>query len=267
MEPVIAWILSFIVSVAPPGRPAFYPEAQETKQEAMERYNDIATDIIEVVYDPNTKPLFGGRWGRARTVTVLLGIMLYESGFWRNVDFGVGKYGRGDKGNSWCLMQMNVGNGRPWTRGGGYNVKHDRPWRFGDKAEDLIEGASGPEMVADRRKCITEGLRLIRLSFRSCRSNPLKERLNVYASGNCKYGSAGSRIRMAAAIKFFEESAELRKKFKDQEVVTAVEEMMREREAEAAKAKKVAKSKPADPKNPKKPPPSQKIAVVTRRDE
>lgn len=245
MEPIIAWILSFIVSVAPPGREAYHPEAQETEIEAMARYRDIAEDIVEVVYNPETKSLFGGKWGRARTATVILGIMLHESAFFRNVDYGVGKYARGDKGNSWCLMQMNVGKGRPWSRAGGYNVKHDRPWRMGDKAEDLTDGASGPEMVEDRRKCITEGLRLIRISFRTCRANPLKERLNVYASGNCKYGSQGSRVRMSTAIKFFEQSAEKRKKFKDDDIKKLVAELLKQREAAEAEKKEVAEREKA----------------------
>jgi len=249
MEPVIAWILSFMVSVAPPGRTTYYPEAQETKVEATARYESIANDIVEVVYDPATSPLFGGRWGRARTATVILGIMLYESGFAKNVDYGVGKYARGDNGRSWCLMQMNVGKGRPWSRAGGFNIKHNRPWRYGDKKEDLIEGASGPEMVKDRRKCIREGLRLIRLRCRACRRNPLKERLNVYASGNCKWGGKGSRIRMTAAIKFFDESAEKRKKFKDAEVKKVVAELLEKRKAKEAKEKAIAeKKKEAKPK-------------------
>jgi hypothetical protein len=133
-------------------------------------------------------------------------------------------------------MQMNVGNGRPWTRAGGYNVKHERPWRFGDDSKDLVEGASGKEMVTDRRKCIREGLRLIRLSFRACRTNPLKERLNIYASGNCKYGGQGSRIRMGAAIKFFDESSELRKNFKDVEVIKLVGELLENRGPEDDRA-------------------------------
>jgi hypothetical protein len=138
-------------------------------------------------------------------------------------------------------MQMNVGKGRPWSRAGGYNIKHDRPWRLGDKPEDLVEGASGPEMVKDRKKCITEGLRLIRISFRTCRRNPLKERLNVYASGNCKYGGQGSRVRMTTAIKFFENSSELRKKFKDDDIKKLVGELIEQREAAEAKKKAVAK--------------------------
>jgi len=244
-EPVVDWIVGFMSRHAPPGRTTYYVEAQETKEDAEKRYRSIAKDLVEVVYDPANKPLFGGSKGRSRTITVLLGIMLYESGFGRNVDYGVGKFARGDNGNSWCLMQMNVGKGRAWKNAGGWNVKHDRPWRYGDKAEDLVDGASGPEMVEDRRKCFTEGLRLIRISFRSCRSYPLKERLRVYASGSCKYGAKGSRIRMSAAIKFFDNSRVERKKFVDADIIKLVGVQLtkaKEAEAVALAKKKVEKS-------------------------
>jgi len=148
-----------------------------------------------------------------------------------------------------------VGKGRAWKNAGGWNVKHDRPWRYGDKAEDLVDGASGPEMVADRRKCFTEGLRLIRISFRSCRSYPLKERLRVYASGSCKYGAKGSRIRMSAAIKFFSNSREERESFVDADIIKLVGVQIAKKQkaeavaaaqkaAEAAKDKRVAQKEP-----------------------
>lgn len=235
------WIVGFMVKHAPPGRKTYYVDAQETKDEALERYHSIARDIIEVVYNPETTPLFGGAYGRARTVTVILGIMLFESGFGRHVDFGVGKFARGDNGKSYCLMQMNVGQGRAWSNAGGWNIKKDRPWRYGDKAEDLVQGASGPEMVADRRKCITEGLRLLKISFHSCRGVPLKEKLLVYASGKCsrsKEAVKGSRLRMTAAVKFWEETRDEWRQFKDEPVKKQVVAMLDQRaKAEAIAAK------------------------------
>jgi len=251
--PVVDWIVGFMSRHAPPGRTTYYVEAQETKEEAEKRYRSIAEDLVEVVYDPKNKPLFGGSKGRSRTISVMLGIMLYESGFGRNVDYGVGKFARGDNGRSWCLMQMNVGKGRAWKDAGGWNIKHDRPWRYGDKAEDIVVGASGPEMVKDRRKCFTEGLRLIRISFRSCRSYPLKERLRVYASGSCKYGAKGSRIRMSAAIKFFDNSREERKSFVDAEVIKLVGvQIEKKKKAEAIAAAKKAKEEAKDKRVAKK---------------
>lgn len=239
----VEWIMGFMTRHAPPGRKTFYKEAQESQEDALVRYRSIAEDIVEVVYNPETPPLFKGKYGRTRTVTVILGIMLHESGFMRNVDYGIGKYARGDKGNSWCLMQMNVGKGRAWSDAGGWNIKEHRPWRYGDQAEDLIEGSSGPEMVSDRKKCITEGLRLIRLSFRACRSRPFGERLNVYASGRCTAGAEGSQLRLRTATKFWERTAEERKAFADEGVSKLIVAKLEKRAEEEALAAKEAEEK------------------------
>lgn len=218
MDPIIAWILSFIVSVAPPGRKTFYPEAQETRVEAQERYESIAEDIVDVVYDPNTKALFRGSNGRSRTVSVILSIMLHESGFMRNVDYGVGKYARGDQGNSWCLMQLNIGAGRTLK----WNVKHDRPPRWGDDPADIFDGYKGEELVKDRQLCIREGLKILRLSFSSCRGLPLNQRLRVYASGSCENGAEGSAARMNTAIRWFQNTRDRRIEFKDSDIMQMV---------------------------------------------
>lgn len=220
METIVAWILAFMASVAPPGRTTYYAEAQETKEVAEARYQSIAEDIIEVVYDPNTQPLFRGSNGRARTISVILAIMLYESGFMRNVDFGIGKYARGDQGNSWCLMQLNIGKGRTMR----WNTKHDRPARYNDKPEDIFEGYTGEEMVKDRRKCIREGLKGLRMSFRSCRGMalPLNQRLRIYGSGTCHGAQKGSALRMDTAIRWFRDSREKRR-FKDDDIMKLVE--------------------------------------------
>lgn len=208
VEAVVAWILSFIVAAAPPGRTTYYAEAQETKDVALARYESIARDVVDVVYDPNTKVLFGGPNGRARTVSVVLSIMLYESGFGSNVDYGIGKFARGDNGNSWCLMQLNVGSGRTLK----WNTKYDRSVRWGDKAEDISEGVTGLEMVKDRKKCIREGLKGLRLSFSSCQGMnlPLNQKLRVYGSGSCQGAAKASALRMDTAIRWFGNSKDKR---------------------------------------------------------
>lgn len=214
MESLISWIVAFMVSVAPPGRPTFVPEAQETKEEAEARYQSIATDIVEVVYDPKTKPLFKGPEGRARTVSVILALMLHESAFMKNVDEGKGKFARGDAGKSWCLLQLNVGNGRSWS----WNAKHDRLPRAGDDPADIVPGFTGPEMVADRKKCITAGLRGLRVSFSSCPRLPLDQKLRIYGSGSCSKGGKASAVRMRTSFKLWDRTKDQRT-WKDAEVV------------------------------------------------
>lgn len=214
MESLISWIVAFMVAVAPPGRPTFVPEAQETKEAALARYQSIATDIVDVVYDPKTKPLFKGSEGRARTVSVILALMLHESAFMKNVDEGKGKFSRGDAGKSWCLLQLNVGKGRSWS----WNAKHDRLPRRGDDPADIIPGFTGPEMVADRKKCIIAGLRGLRVSFSSCPGLPLDQKLRTYGSGSCKKGGKASSVRMHTSFRLWYRTKDQRT-WKDSDIV------------------------------------------------
>jgi len=221
-EKAIAWIMGFMTANAPPGRRTFYTEAQETKEESLTRYRDIASNIVDVVYDSKTKPLFIGKYGRARTVSIIISVMLYESGFMRNVDFGLGKFGRGDHGNSWCMVQLNVGSmgtGRTMK----WNTKEDRTPRFGDNPADIFQGFTGPELVQDRHRCIREGLKVMRVSFLACQGMqlPIDQKLRVFAAGKCDENDDAeekSRLRMTTAMKFFKESAAQRK-FEDKAIV------------------------------------------------
>jgi hypothetical protein len=233
MSTVIIWILAFITAVAPPGRKLYYPHAQETREEAMVRYNDIAQDVVEVVYDSNTKPLFRGKTGRARTVSVILSIMFHESGFRKDVDLNLGKYARGDKGNSWCLMQLNIGTGRTLK----WNKKHNRRVRWDDPPEEIHHGYTGPELIADRKLCIREGLRVLRLSMGGCRKLPLNQRLRAYASGNCKNGAKQSEVRMGTAMRWYAKSR-AKRQFVDSDILASVTRLQQQRAAEEAARKK-----------------------------
>jgi len=213
---VFSWILAFIVWASPPGHKIPYPEGQETVEEAMERYNSIVNDIIAVVYNPDTKPLFRGPDGRARTVAVILSVMSHESGFMKHVDYNLGKYGRGDSGRSWCMMQIKVGKGRtmPW------NIVHNRPPKWNDPAEEVFKGYTGEELIQDRKLCISEGLKILRLSFGQCSKLPLEDRLRSYASGNCDDGAAASHNRMNTAMNWFNKSYS--KELSDEKVMASL---------------------------------------------
>ncbi len=219
LKAVTAWILSFMVSAAPPGRKIYYPEGQETKEDALVRYEAVAQDIVDVVYSPNVKPLFTGPNGRAQTVSVILSVMLHESAFMRHVDLGLGKYARGDHGASWCSMQIKVGDGKTLR----WNVKHDRPYAWNDPQEEIHDGYTGEELVANRKLCISEGLKILRISFGATKGLPLDERLRVYASGDREKGSSASRARMRPAMMFFQKTAKTRE-FTDSDVMEALAE-------------------------------------------
>jgi hypothetical protein len=184
---IAEWLLALMVAFAPPERAARhdqFPGWEETSDERRERYASIGRDLYAYVYDPETKPVFGGKKGRARTAALLLAIAYHESGFAKDVDKGPcyrGKNGnsaRCDSGLSACLMQIHIGEG------------------------STPEGWKKKDLFADRKKCFASGLRLIRKSFSACRSLPMKHRLNAYASGSCSKGQSGSERLMALADKF-----------------------------------------------------------------
>ncbi len=184
---VADWLLALMVAFAPPERAARhdqFPGWEETPDQRRERYAMIGRDLYEFVYDPETKPIFGGKKGRARTAALLLAISYHESGFAKDVDIGPcyrgknGQSARCDSGISACMMQIHIGNGQ------------------------TVEGWTKKDLFADRKKCFAAGLRLIRKSFSACRKLPMKHRLNAYASGSCSKGQAGSERLMALADKF-----------------------------------------------------------------
>ncbi len=187
MNPVTSWMLSLMVAFAPPeakARGEQFPGHEETAAEKSARYESIASDLFEVVYDPKETPLFRGAKGRARTAALVLAVAYHEGGFAHDVDVGPcyrGKDGRGsrcDHGTSACLMQLHVGTGK------------------------TIQGYSHDELFADRKKCFRAGLGLLRKSFAECRLLDAKHRLNAYASGVCNHGEEGSERLMAMMDKF-----------------------------------------------------------------
>jgi len=203
LDLVIAWIVSIIVSVAPVGRPQYVAEAKETDQETQARYESIAKDLIDVVYDPSEKPLYSGPMGRAKTVEVILAIASFESGFRKDVDFGKGKFAKGDGGRSWCFMQVNLGqagaNGKTTQR---LIVNADGTFTF---TTDPTKGFGGEDLVANRKSCFKAGLSIIRTSFNMCGPTDAKDKLMVYASGACGKGQKESRLRMGLALRWMEQ--------------------------------------------------------------
>lgn len=209
------WVYNFIVTNAAPGRKLWYHNAQETKEEAEIRYKSIAKDVVSVVWAPKFKPLFKDKDnGRSKTAVIILSIMLHESGYRKDVDLNLGKHSRGDNGQSWCMMQLMIGNNKTYS----WNFVHDRIPKAGDPKEELFLGYTGEELISDRTKCISEGYKIVRSSFGSCWKLPLTEKLTNYASGRCEdsedpklhakfeAGKEKSRIRMGTALRWYEKT-------------------------------------------------------------
>jgi hypothetical protein len=164
-----AAVLTLLLTHAPPGR-----HARESAEAGWVRYDSIARDAIAVAL--SEPPIYSGARGRERTVALMLAVAMHESALRLDVDDGTT---RGDDGRSWCLGQINIGAG-------------------------TVDGWSGPDLVADRRKCFTVMHRMLRQSLSACRALPVAERLSSYTAGTCTSagGRKASRIRMATADRF-----------------------------------------------------------------
>lgn len=216
----------FMMTMTPPADPGHHEKGQETVEETTARYEEITEDLIEVVFDEENEPLFEGPDGRSHTAAVMLAIMFHESKFYRHIDEGE-DHGRGDGGKSWCMMQIMAGH-HP-SRTGRWNVVHDRPPYWGDPEEEIQSGYTGRELVANRKLCFQEGLRIARWSFSRCGKRDLSEKLRVYASGKCSKGGEASRARMYTAESFWRRSRKQRT-WTDAEIILELE---RKKEAQA----------------------------------
>jgi hypothetical protein len=168
LTPLAKYLLSAMSAWIPPSAQS----ALEPVEDARVRYESIASDLAAVVNEDEVAPLFEGPSGRTQTALVALSVASFESYFRRDVDAGERT---GDQGNSWCLLQIKIGEGR--TR----------------------EGWSGVDLTQDRKKCFRAGLRMMRGSFLSCRALPVLDRLSAYAIGSCNAEQRESRLRMQRA--------------------------------------------------------------------
>lgn len=228
--------MSFMMTMIPPAEQSRRDQVRlsklkdakvlfETPEESAQRYESIAKDLVDVVYDPNNKTLFqNDPDGRTHTIAIMLSIMFHESGFRRDVDMGEIS-GRGDSGNSWCMMQIKAGKAPSKTRA--WNVRYDRPPQFGDNPEDIEKGVTGQALVEDRKLCFYEGLKMIRWSYSRCGANP-GGKLKVYASGSCGKGGEASKRRVFLAERFWKNSEDLRT-WNDDDIVRSVRKSLLEK--------------------------------------
>lgn len=207
---ITLYLWSIMMVAAPPGR-SYLKTTGETAEQGSLRYFEIAKANVRVSFDPNNKPVFGGRYGRVQTALLNQSIALSESAFRKDVDTGVGKWARGDLGKSWGLMQANLG-------------------RDPNNTEPLLkligEKWSPKDLVEDRVKMFTVGYRMSFKSFSSCSRLPVEQRLSVYTSGTCdsKAGQDASVSRVGRALRWF---SRYPSPVKDLEVMGAIEKKVK----------------------------------------
>src|SRR5690606_31670408 len=98
VETLSAWLLSIMLTAAPPGKSRYPEEARETAEQGKARYAAIAKAIAEVSLDEQEKPLFSGADGRLETALIMLTVSYHESHWRRHVDLGIGPRSRGGGG-------------------------------------------------------------------------------------------------------------------------------------------------------------------------
>ena len=217
MNPFSAWIFAILIAIASPEKRDDYqkqllhpsispamqaraglPDARETKEEGEARYREIAADLDAVL--STEKPLFGGKNGKIWTAAVMLSFMKLESGLRLDVDKGKGKWGRGDYGRSFCLMQLQMSG----KKGEGHvQIAHPE-----------METWTGLDVVNDRKKCFRAGLEILRRSIGACQTGvnaagevvPLvmADRFSAYTKGTCRENEHESRMKWSVASKLFD---------------------------------------------------------------
>jgi len=213
----LTWATSKMTRWTAPGT-NIHVESSESAEQAQERYESIAKDAFEVVFDDQEPALFKGKNGKLKTWATLLSVAHFESSFRDDVDRGIGTKSRGDHGQSWCLMQIKLGKavkGKTNTR-----INLDTPYaKFTTKMD---EGFGGEDLVQDRKLCFKAALHVMRTSFSMCKALPEDERLAAYASGTCDKGRQSSRWRVGKALRWVSQGAPSRN---DEDLIQKSEEL------------------------------------------
>jgi hypothetical protein len=190
MNTIIAWLVSFMLTLP------YQPSKHETKDQRDVRITAIATDMVEVAFDPKEASVISGPNGRAATAFLGIAIASFEGeGFRVDIDLDLNRKerlskGEEDGGRSHCLMQImtHKGHSAPW------NVAKKRPWR---RSDTEAPESFTVEQLRDRKNCFRAGLRALRSSWGSCGGKE-EDALRLYASGSCTKGGEISRKRVAA---------------------------------------------------------------------
>ncbi len=176
MDSLVTYLVSAMMAWVPLRAQAPF----ESLEDAQARYESIARDVASVAFDENETPIFDGLDGRSRTALLMLSIASFESSYKKTVDDGIG---RGDHGQSVCLMQVHLW--KPATR----------------------EGWNARQLIEDRTRCFRSALHILHASFTMCQRLPVADRVSAYATGHCLPSAWISRSRVGRARSWWETHA------------------------------------------------------------
>jgi hypothetical protein len=187
MRVIVAWLLTAMLLWVPVRTDVFHGETPEENKARMEQ---IATQMIQVAFDPSEKALFPGPNGRAETALFLAAIAYYESKYDIEVDSGKRNGGLGEV----CIMQVLV----DWD----WSHKEGPRTREGWSKEDLIK---------DRTKCLRVALHMLQTSQQICSDakNPQNrtktaltgsDQFTIYTGGKCSNGSPYAAHRLQRGV-------------------------------------------------------------------
>ena len=84
MDSLVAYLVAAMIGWVPLHAHA----PSESIDEARDRYESIARDVVSVAFDESESPVFSGPEGRTQTALLMLSVASYESGYRKKVDDG-----------------------------------------------------------------------------------------------------------------------------------------------------------------------------------
>lgn len=187
---IVAWLTSMMLSWIP----AYVTDnanAVETRDEMKDRFTEIADDVYDVVKEDGN--IFYGNHADIRSMWAILGTSHHETRWAKEVDVWTHEDTHVIKDGAWCLMQIQLGKKKIYLDGENKDY-------IVDSNIVTLEGWSGRDLVADRKKCLKVGYRMIKQSFGACRNKPMSLWMAAYASGSCDRGHVRSRELMSEIL-------------------------------------------------------------------
>jgi hypothetical protein len=159
------YTFALLIALQPLTKPMTWGGVTESVEQRRDRFGHMARDFAAVVEERKDLGM-----SQRDAVRWLVAVARHEGALARAVDLGIGKWALGDRGNSFCSLQIRLG-----------------------RTGKTKEGWSGQDLLDDRRKCARVGLRVMLGSMGVCKANGPSGWLSAYAAGNCITGTGAAK--------------------------------------------------------------------------